>query len=284
VTAEPGLQRLLGADGRCVNIAVDHGLFNERTFLDGIEDIARVVRMIAAAAPDAIQLARGTVPMLQAVPEPRPALVLRTDVANVYGAAPPSGHLFSHLADRVVEYAVRVDAACVVVNLLWIPGQPELYEQCVSNITRLRATCDDCGIPLMVEPLVMRADGTRGGYGVDGNIDRIMSLVRQAVELGADVIKADPCDDPGDYHRVIEIAGGRPVLVRGGGRVSDREILTRTAEVVHQGAAGVVYGRNVIQHANPAGMTRALMAIVHDGASADAVLALVSAARSGDKR
>jgi fructose-bisphosphate aldolase, class I len=29
-------------------------------------------------------------------------------------------------------------------------------------------------------------------------------------------------------------------------------------------------GRNVIQHANPAGMTRALMAIVHDNATAEA--------------
>jgi DhnA family fructose-bisphosphate aldolase class Ia len=29
------------------------------------------------------------------------------------------------------------------------------------------------------------------------------------------------------------------------------------------GAAGIVYGRNVIQHEDPAGITRALMAIVH---------------------
>jgi DhnA family fructose-bisphosphate aldolase class Ia len=29
-----------------------------------------------------------------------------------------------------------------------------------------------------------------------------------------------------------------------------------------------VYGRNIIQHDNPSGMTRALMAIVHDGATA----------------
>ena len=30
------------------------------------------------------------------------------------------------------------------------------------------------------------------------------------------------------YHKVIETAGGIPVLVRGGGRVSDQEILERT--------------------------------------------------------
>ena len=71
------------------------------------------------------------------------------------------------------------------------------------------------------------------------------------------------------YHRVIEIAGDAPVLVRGGGKAPDREILERTEALIAQGAAGIVYGRNVIQHANPTGMTRALMAIVHDGATAE---------------
>jgi DhnA family fructose-bisphosphate aldolase class Ia len=89
------------------------------------------------------------------------------------------------------------------------------------------------------------------------------------VELGADVIKADPTDDPEDYPRVIEAAGSRPVLVRGGGRVSDDEILGRTETVIRQGAAGIVYGRNVVQHDDPGAMTRALMAIVHGGYSAE---------------
>ena len=52
------------------------------------------------------------------------------------------------------------------------------------------------------------------------------------------------------------------------GKAPDQEILTRTEKLIQQGAAGIVYGRNIIQHANPAGMTRALMAIVHDGATA----------------
>ena len=37
---------------------------------------------------------------------------------------------------------------------------------------------------------------------------------------------------------------------------------------MQQGVSGIVYGRNVVQHTNPAGMVAALMAIVHDGASA----------------
>ena len=97
------------------------------------------------------------------------------------------------------------------------------------------------------------------------DVEKIVPLVRQAVELGADVIKADPTHDLTDYGRVIEIAGNVPVLVRGGGRATDEEILRRTEAVMDQGAAGIVYGRNVIQHDDPAAMTRALMAIVHEG-------------------
>jgi class I fructose-bisphosphate aldolase len=76
---------------------------------------------------------------------------------------------------------------------------------------------------------------------------------------------------------VIEAAGGRPVLPRGGGRAPDDEILRRTEALMRQGAAGIVYGRNVVQHEHPTGMTRALMAIVHEGASADEALELLHA-------
>jgi hypothetical protein len=63
---------------------------------------------------------------------------------------------------------------------------------------------------------------------VDGDIEKIMALVRQAAELGADIIKADPCSDIMQYHRVVEVAGDVPILVRGGGKAPDAEIIERT--------------------------------------------------------
>jgi DhnA family fructose-bisphosphate aldolase class Ia len=36
-----------------------------------------------------------------------------------------------------------------------------------------------------------------------------------------------------------------------------------------------VYGRNIIQHPKPAGITAALMAVLHRGASVDDALAMV---------
>ena len=251
--------------GRCLDVAVDHGFFNEGGFLKGIEDLPAAVRTLADAGPDAIQLTIGQARLLQSLPlKHKPALVLRTDVANVYGKELPRT-LFSDAIEEAALAGVRLDAACVVVNLFLIPNEPEVTRDCVRNINRLRGECERYAMPLMVEPLVFRPNAEAGGYMVDGDVEKIVPLVRQAVELGADVIKADPTDDAGDYHKVVETAGGIPVLVRGGGRVDDATLLKRTADVLEQGARGIVYGRNIIQHADPAGITKALMSVLHDG-------------------
>lgn len=266
------LNRLFAADGKCFDVAVDHGFFGERSFLGGIEDMPAVIATLVDANPDAIQLSIGQAPILQAHPgKAKPALVLRTDIANVYGKALPRT-LYSHIIAEPVEQALRLDAACVVANLFLLPDQPEVYSQCIQNISALKPQCERYGMPLMIEPLVMKSNSVAGGYMVDGSIDKILTLVRQAVELGADIIKADPTDDVSEYHRVIQMAAGKPVLVRGGGKVAEIEILRRTSDLMGQGAKGIVYGRNVIQHAQPAAITRALMAVVHDGASPEQAL------------
>lgn len=264
-----------GLSGRCFDVAVDHGFFNQPGFLQGIEDIAGAVHTLVDAAPDAIQLTVGQARHLQAVPgKHRPALVLRTDAANVYGKELPATR-FSAMIEETMLQAVRLDAACVCVNLFQIPGAPEVHAQCVENIMRLKPQSDYYQMPMMVEPLVFRPNHEAGGYMVDGDTEKIVHLVRQAVELGADVIKADPTDNVSEYHRVIRVAGGIPVLVRGGGRVSDREILERTAALLAQGASGIVYGRNIIQHSSPKGITRALMGMVHDGLDVEGALRLI---------
>ena len=107
----------------------------------------------------------------------------------------------------------------------------------------------------MVEPLVMQDNAAAGGYMVDGDTDKIVTLVRQARELGADLIKADPTDDMEDYHRVVEAAGDVPVLVRGGGRVDDE------SSWPHRGRPGAGRPRHRLRPQrhpapNPAGIDR----------------------------
>lgn len=264
--------------GRAFDVAVDHGFFGEPSFLAGIEDMQSVIATLVDAGPDAIQLTLGQARVLQSIPgKAKPSLVLRADVANVYGN-PLDSHIFSRHVPNAIEEAVRLDAVAVCVNLMQIPGRPEIREANILSIVALREQATRYGMPLMIEPLVMQDNAKAGGgYMVDGDTDKIVTLVRQARELGADLIKADPTDAVDEYHRVILAAGDVPVLVRGGGRVDDRTLIERTIAVLAQGASGIVYGRNIIQHPDPAGITRALMAVLHDGADVGAALELIGA-------
>jgi len=266
----PRLHRLFNPrSGRALDIAVDHGIFGEPSFLTGIEDINHALGVLTAAAPDAIQLTPGQAALLQeGVSRGGPALVLRGDVANVYGQKLDK-HLFSRHFPNIVEQALRLDAVCIVLNLIQLPNRPEIREQCITSILAVQGEAHRYGMPLMIEPLVMQDNSVAGGYMVDGDVEKIVALVRQAVELGADIVKADPSDDITQYHRVVEAAGGRPLLARGGGRVDDRTLLTRTRALLDQGARGIVYGRNIIQHDEPAKITAALLAILHNDVDVD---------------
>lgn len=261
----------LFTNGGCLDVAIDHGVCNEPSFMVGLEDMPRVVDALIRARPDAIQMAYGQADLLQSRPEKgKPALVMRLDMGNPYNA---TRHrvMWSMLqnAEEPIIGALEMDAACVVVNLFMLPDEPEMFRQCVENISRVRAACHRYGMPLMIEPLVMLPNELRGGYQVDGDAEKIVTLVRLAAEMGADIIKADPTSDPNEFHRVVE-AARVPVLVRGGGKEDLKTVLRKSAALLAQGAKGMVYGRNIYQHENPGAVVRALMAMIHDGADGDA--------------
>lgn len=253
-------------NGGCLDVAIDHGVCNEPSFLSGLEDMGQVVDMLVKAGPDAIQMSFGQADLLQSRPDrDKPALVMRLDMGNPYNATRHRVMWAELQSDDPVLPAVEMDAACVVVNLFMLPDEPDLFRQCVRNIARVRVDCTRYGMPLMIEPLVMLPNDQRGGYQVDGDAEKIVTLVRLAAEMGADIIKADPTSNPLDFHRVVE-AARVPVLARGGGKEDLRVVLEKSAALVAQGARGLVYGRNIYQHANPGAVVAALMAIIHEGA------------------
>lgn len=263
------MNRLFG-NGRCLDVAIDHGVCNEPSFLGGLEDMEGVVGTLVAAAPDAIQMNYGQADLLQNVAgKAKPALVMRIDMGNPYN---PVRHrdmwaVLQNQAEPLVG-AIELDAACVVVNLFMLPDEPDLFRQCIENISRVRADCEKYGMPLMIEPLVMQPVTERGGYMVDGDAAKIVTLTRLAREMGADIVKADPTTNAEDFHRVVE-AARCPVLVRGGGKEDLRAVFDKSAALMRQGAMGMVYGRNIYQHSNPGAVVRGLMAIIHDDASGE---------------
>jgi DhnA family fructose-bisphosphate aldolase class Ia len=260
--------------GRCINIAMDLGIFGARAFSQGIEDLPSAFATIAGAKPDVIQVNPGGLRTLRdAGLSDSVTVALRLDVTNVY-------------EPRVVEKAWDIahpntltdaedpSVGCVVLNLLEVDNDAQLQEQCVRNIQEIGALARARGISLMIEPLVMTSNSGGGSSSVS-DPERIATLVRQAVELGADIIKVDPVEPMERFREVVDIAYPIPVLVRGGGKVTTRQLLERTTIAMDVGASGVVYGRNVVQHPDPASLIAALVAIVHHGANIDDALALV---------
>ncbi len=269
VSTKARMNRLF-TNGGCLDVAVDHGVCNEPSFMVGLEDMAGVMDTLIKARPDAIQCAYGQADLLQGRPEKdKPSLVMRIDMGNPYNDT-RHREMWSMLqnAQEPIIGALEMDAAAVVVNLFMLPDEPDLFRQCVENISRVRAACHKYGMPLMIEPLVMLPNEVRGGYQVDGDADKIVTLVRLASEMGADIIKADPTEHTDDFHRVIE-AARVPVLVRGGGKEDLKNVLQKSAALLAQGAKGMVYGRNVYQHDNPKAVVSALMAMIHDGVSGE---------------
>ncbi|MFZ6042837.1 class I fructose-bisphosphate aldolase [Vibrio natriegens] len=267
LTSKVRMNRLF-KQGRCLDVAIDHGVCNEPMFLDGLEDMASVVNQLVQAKPDAIQMNAGQADLLQTVDgKDKPALVMRIDLGNPYNAE-RHRHMWSLLqnAEQPLIQALQMDAACVVVNLFMLPDEPELFKQCVANISRVKAECEKYGMPLMIEPLVMQPNTQGQAYMVDGDCQKIVTLVRMARELGADIIKADPTTDAEDFHKVVE-AARCPVLVRGGGREDIESVFNKARALLDQGALGMVYGRNIYQHPNPSLVVDALMAMIHHGAS-----------------
>lgn len=256
---------------KCINIALDLGVFGERGFSKGIEDLKKSMPNILAGKPDVIQVNPGGLKIFNSLKsKSNVAIALRLDVTNVYEAR-DIDYAWDTADVSTLDFAHNPRVACVVLNLLNLDDNSRLQEQCIQNIQIVAAKCKKLNIPLMVEPLVMTAKSGSGSSSV-GDATKISALVRQAVELGADIIKVDATTPMSDFGQVVEIASGIPVLVRGGGQVSPEELLERTRIAMDVGASGVVYGRNVVQHPNPAKFIKAIRSIVHENASTEKAL------------
>lgn len=262
----PRLNRLFRSDGRCVVLAFDHGFFGEPSWLAGLEDMSGVIAMLAAVQPDGIALPTGSARHLQAIVGAKPALIVRGDVTNAYLARRPP-LLYAHALEDIVERAVALDAACVECALMTYPGHEELSADCIATIDVLRARCNAVAMPLLVEVMALRDND--GVPQVHTAFDDIAPLVRQAMELGADILKVDPCEPVADFARLVELAAGLLILASGGATASETEVLERTADLMAAGASGILYGRNVMWAQKPALMTEALLEVVHGGASAE---------------
>jgi len=191
---------------------------------------------------------------------------------------PSDAQAFSALTGTV-EDAVRLGADAVGYTVyVGSPAQDRDFEQ----FRQVRRDADRLGMPVIVWAYPRgEADSKKGGreglYAID-------YAARVALELGADVVKVNypvasekDAESPAPYNslhldaeaafrKVVESAGRALVLVSGGEKVSDAELLAKVRASMHAGATGIIFGRNMWQRPREEALrlTRELHAIFRE--------------------
>ncbi|MHA2602051.1 MAG: class I fructose-bisphosphate aldolase [Candidatus Thorarchaeota archaeon SMTZ1-83] len=173
---------------------------------------------------------------------------------------PSDTHALSPMTASV-EDAVRVGADAIGYTLY--VGSPRQVED-LNQFRRVKADADRYGMPIILwsyprGEAVDKKGGKKSLYAVD-------YAARVANELGADAVKLNvPEDNPKtrskqpepydtlelDYEervrKVIKSAGKTLVLFSGGSMLNDEDLIYRARTCLEQGAAGLLFGRNLWQ-------------------------------------
>lgn len=255
----PSARQLVASDGRALVLAMDHGRCLGA--VNGLERPGDVLNRLANHI-DAALLNYGALKQFGDIVDGRVPLVMRLDGGE-------SNYRSDWLAydswRRLYSPDDAADAgAAGVATMSFLGAGCELDTFAITARTAVDAARR--GVPLMVEALP--CPGPRIPDPTDAKA--MADAARVAFEHGADLIKNYFTGTVEGYTLSVE-AVPIPVLIAGGERMaSTRDVLTTVHDAMTAGAAGAVIGRNIWQHKDMVGMTRALAAIIHDGASVDA--------------
>jgi len=172
---------------------------------------------------------------------------------------PSDDQAFSALTGSV-EDAVALGADAVGYTLY--VGSPRQDDD-IQQFQLIREECDRYGMPIVMwayprGEAIEEKGGRDSLYAVD-------YAARVALELGADIVKLNlPKSSPKDgdqpavyaklqwsfeegVRRVFASAGRQLVLVSGGSKVSDEDLLEKARVSMQAGATGLIFGRNMWQ-------------------------------------
>ena len=173
---------------------------------------------------------------------------------------PPSDHAFSSLTGTV-EDAVRLGADGVGYTL-YVGSSSQ--DRDILQLNQVRAECERWGMPLVIWAYPRGEDIEKlGGQTTFYAIDY---AARLAMEFGADIVKLNlPKINPEKdkltkppynelevtqdeaVRQVVESAGRALVVLSGGSKIDDEQLLHQTRLIMEAGGQGVIYGRNVWQ-------------------------------------
>lgn len=249
-------------DGRGVILPIDHGTAIP---VEGMDDPGA---LIEACNPfvDGYVVNMGMAKAFGVQLEGK-GVCLRTDVYKPAGEGQTDfGSTLTYTAEDALELG-----ADAIMNMFYLHHANEAG--LARDVAALVSQGLEAEMPLILESLP---------YGIgrpeEYTPENIGFAVRMGAELGADVVKtAFPTGGSVDDFKKIVDACFVPVIVLGGAAMGDDEALLKmVSDAMEAGAVGIAVGRNVWQHANPAGIAKALAAVVHEGVGVEAALKAVT--------
>jgi len=239
---------------RTVIVPMDHGLTMGP--IPGLEDMTSIVDEVAKGGVNAIVLHKGIVRAGHRGYGKDIGLILHLSGSTSLGPNPDN-----KVQVATVEDAIRLgaDAVSVQVNI----GAANEPEQ-LHSLGEIAETCAGWGMPLFV---MMYPRGPKIKNSLDPEM--VAHAARVGAELGADIVKVPYTGDVDSFRKIVR-GCPVPVVIAGGPKMkTERDVLQMTADAIKAGAIGISIGRNIFQHRNPTAMVRALVRIVHEGASVE---------------
>jgi fructose-bisphosphate aldolase / 2-amino-3,7-dideoxy-D-threo-hept-6-ulosonate synthase len=148
---------------------------------------------------------------------------------------------------------------------------PENEESVISLVADYGQECERLGMPYVVEAELPGAYQTND-WMPDDPVRYLRRSCRLAEELGADIIKTNWPGSADGFASVIS-AVTRPVIVAGGPRIQDSQLLEIIDQAMQAGAIGASVGRNIFQAPDPVQATANIAAVVHERAPVSRILA-----------
>ena len=251
------LGHIFRPNGRALIVATEHAaIFGPGR---GLERPGETIAKIVAGGADAIMTSYGIASHFARELSPV-GLILRADGAPTKLGPDTAAPVWFH-----VEEALRLGADALCVSSF--PGH-HTEGATLANLASVTRRAHRWG-------LAVQAEMVPGGMGSGlemRTMENVALAARVGIELGADWVKVP-------YVAGFEQVTGtcfKPVVVLGGGRrSSEAEILAEVRAAMDAGAAGATIGRNIFEADDPEAMTAALSAIIHEDASVERALAML---------
>ena len=254
------MKRVIDGAGVSVICALDHGMTSP-TNLEPLAVFRTRTEEAVAGGANVIMMSKGLIRIAEPAFSPTTSLALLLSAS-----ADPGGDRPEIVQIAEVEEALVLGADAVVLFTA-LGGDTE--SGMIDILSSVGRECAALGMPFIAEAEFPTTYATVEELKQQYGFEYLRRNVRLCAELGADIVKTNWPGDPEAFAKLVEATNGIPVVLAGGSRLEDKELLWRMQVAVEAGAIGCSVGRNIFMHASPEAITRALSRVIRERWSAD---------------